>query len=134
MENSYFYVQSYSYTNHNGNTKESNKKFTKNQKGEENFEIVERKNEKISKNIKGKKSKDSNDFTLNSNNKLEEIKMNQKEVYDMLAKELGLNYEGAIKEFLKSKDYKRLKARTYKKNVKKEESIDSKETNLQQGG
>ena len=109
MNSSSYSVYSYSYSNINGNSKESNRGFSKNDKGNEEFYIIEKRNGKETKKVEGKKSKGSNSFTLKSKSKLEE--MEKEKVYRMLAKELGLEYEEAIREFLESKEYKKLEAR-----------------------
>ncbi len=112
MSNAAYSVYSYSYSNINGETKESNKAYSKNEKGNEKFHIVEKKNEKIVKDVEGKKSSTSNSFTLKSNSKLEEMDIEKEKVYKMLAKELGLDYKEAIKSFLESKEYRQLTAKS----------------------
>lgn len=115
-DKSQYFVYSYSSIQMNGEKKEQAKAYVKNSKGTEKFHVVEKKNEKIIKDMEGEKSKSSSRFLVKSNGK--SIEKTKEEVYKILLDKMGNSYKNSIEDFLQSKEYKKLSDKTEKSDKK----------------
>jgi hypothetical protein len=108
MESAYSVVAfSMDYDSKTKKKNESLKGFGSNAKGNKTFFVQKSRDGKVLSQVEGVKKCTSKKFKVHSKGKKADKKKDE-EVYKMLKKEFGMEYDALIKQFLKSKDYKSL--------------------------